>query len=89
MMYILFMKQGKLWFYIFNTPFFYKTSHYLLALYPYCFVFCICFISLKVFFFRLICVVKYCLRLTEFGIFIYLICFHMKQPRKMKIAELQ
>ena len=43
----------------------------------------------RVIFFRQICNVNYRLPLIEFGIFIYLLCFHMKQPRKMKIAELQ
>ena len=34
------------------------------------------------------CVFNYRLPLIESGIFIYLLCFHMKQPRKMKITEL-
>ena len=38
---------------------------------------------------RQICAVNYRLCLIEFEIFIYLLCFDMKQPRKMKIAELQ
>ena len=36
-----------------------------------------------------ISVVNYCLCLNEFRIFIYLLCFEMKQPRKIKITELQ
>ena len=68
---------------------FHKTSHYLLALYPNCLFFFICFMALKGYFLRQISVVNYRLPLIEFEIFIYLLCFHMKQTRKMKIAELQ
>ena len=39
-------------------------------------------------FFRQICVVNYRLPFIEFGIFIYLLCFHMKQMEDEK-AELQ
>ena len=45
--------------------------------------------ALKGYFLRQISVVNYRLPLIEFEIFIDLLCFHMKQPRKMKIAELQ
>ena len=37
-------------------------------------------------YFRWICIVNHRLAFIEFRIFIYLLCFQMKQPRTMKIA---